>query len=41
MEEKMKDIEFTEDIQVILRSEIEYDNEKAYELVKKELLEKI
>ncbi|MGZ3871026.1 MAG: nucleotidyl transferase AbiEii/AbiGii toxin family protein [Bacteriovorax sp.] len=41
MEEKMKDRDFTEDIHVILRSEIEYDNHKAYELVNKELLENI
>jgi predicted nucleotidyltransferase component of viral defense system len=41
MDEKMKDKEFTNDIHVILRPGIEYDNEGAYELVKKELLEKI
>jgi len=41
MEEKMKDKEFTNDIHVILRPGIEYDNEKAYEFVKSELLEKL
>ncbi|HMJ46315.1 MAG TPA: nucleotidyl transferase AbiEii/AbiGii toxin family protein [Ferruginibacter sp.] len=41
MEEKMKDKEFTNDIHMILRPGIEYDNEKAYEFVKKELLEKL
>lgn len=41
MEEKMKDKEFVEDIQVILRPGIEYDHQKAYEAVKKELLIKI
>jgi len=37
----MKDKEFTGDIQMILRPGIEYNNEKAYEFVKTELLEKI
>ncbi|HMT76000.1 MAG TPA: nucleotidyl transferase AbiEii/AbiGii toxin family protein [Chitinophagaceae bacterium] len=41
MEEKMKDKEFTGDIQMILRPGIEYDNNKAYEFIKKELLERI
>lgn len=41
MEEKMNDNEFNSDIHVILRPGIEYDNEKAFELIKKELLEKI
>jgi hypothetical protein len=41
MEEKMRDREFTNDIHVILRPGIEYDNEKAYEFVKNELLEKL
>ncbi len=41
MEEKMKDKEFTGDIQIILRPGIEYDNEVAYLFIKKELLEKI
>jgi hypothetical protein len=41
MDEKMLDKEFTNDIHVILRPGIEYDNEKAYQLIKTELLEKI
>lgn len=41
MEEKMKDKEFTGDIQIILRPGIEYDNEVACLFIKKELLEKI
>ena len=39
MDEKMEDREFTNDIHVILRPGIDYDNEEAYELVKSELLE--
>ena len=35
MEEKMKDKEFTGDIQMILRPGIKYNNMKAYEFVKK------
>ncbi len=41
MEEKMLDAEFTNDIHVILRPGVEYDNEKAYAFIKKELIEKI
>lgn len=41
MEEKMKDKEFTSDIQMILRPGIVYDNNKAYDFVKKEILEKL
>ncbi|QEM07254.1 nucleotidyl transferase AbiEii/AbiGii toxin family protein [Mucilaginibacter rubeus] len=41
MDEKLKDKEFTDDIHVILRPGIEYNNEIAYELVKRELLENI
>jgi len=41
MEEKMQDKEFTNDIHVILRPGIEYANEKAYQLIKKELLQKL
>jgi predicted nucleotidyltransferase component of viral defense system len=41
MDEKMKDKEFTNDIHVVLRPGIEYDNEKAYEMIRTELLEKI
>jgi predicted nucleotidyltransferase component of viral defense system len=41
MDEKMGDREFINDIHVILRPGVEYDNEKANELVKDELLENI
>jgi predicted nucleotidyltransferase component of viral defense system len=41
MSEKMLDNEFTEDIRMVLKRGIEYDNEVAWELVKKELVEKI
>jgi len=41
MEEKMKDKDFTNDIHVILRPGIEYDNLVAYNYVKKEILEKM
>lgn len=41
MEEKMADKEFTDDIHVILRPGIEYENEKAYKIIKTELLERI
>jgi predicted nucleotidyltransferase component of viral defense system len=41
MEEKMNNPEFINDIQVILRPGIEYDNQKAHEFVRTKLLEKI
>jgi hypothetical protein len=41
MEEKLTDKEFTEDIYVVLRPDVEYDNREAWELVKRELVEKI
>lgn len=41
MEEKMKDKEFHQDIHSILRPEVEYDNLKAWEVVRTELIEKI
>lgn len=41
MEEKMEDTDFTKDIHVILRPEIEYDNHNAHEFIKKELLENL
>lgn len=41
MEEKMRDKEFTGDIHMVLRPGIDYDNNKAYEFIKKELLEKL
>ena len=41
MERKIKHQEFLADIMSLLRSDEEYDQEKAYELVKTELIEKI
>lgn len=41
MEEKMLDKEFTQDIFTLLRPAIDYDNKKAFELVKTKLVEKI
>ena len=41
MEEKMAVREFTNDIHVILRPNVVYDNTVAYELIKKQLLEKL
>jgi hypothetical protein len=41
MNEKMTDTEFGEDIRLVLKQGVEYDNEVAWELVKKELVEKI
>jgi predicted nucleotidyltransferase component of viral defense system len=41
MEEKMLDKEFTEDIQFVLKPNVEYNNMTAWELVKKELIEKM
>jgi predicted nucleotidyltransferase component of viral defense system len=41
MEEKMTDKEFLDDIHIILKPSVKYDNEKAWELVKKEIIEKI
>jgi hypothetical protein len=41
MEEKIGDPDFLGDMQGLLRPEIHYDIEKAYEFVKKKLLEKI
>lgn len=41
MEEKMQDAEFMEDIFTILRPGVEYDNVKAYEFIKTELIEKL
>ena len=41
MNEKMADMEFIEDIRLVLKRGIEYDNEVAWELVRKELVEKI
>jgi predicted nucleotidyltransferase component of viral defense system len=41
MNEKMTDKEFVEDIRMVLKRGIEYDNEVAWELVNRELVEKI
>ena len=41
MTEKMTDKEFMEDIRLVLKQGIEYKNEVAWELVKKELVQKI
>ncbi len=41
LNEKMTDREFTEDIRLVLKPDVEYDNETAWELVRKELVEKI
>jgi predicted nucleotidyltransferase component of viral defense system len=41
MNEKMTDKEFMDDIRLVLKQGIEYDDEVAWELVRKELVEKI
>jgi predicted nucleotidyltransferase component of viral defense system len=41
MEEKMTMKEFTDDVYLILKKEVQYDNCEAWELVRKELVEKI
>jgi predicted nucleotidyltransferase component of viral defense system len=41
MNEKMADKDFLEDIRLVLKQGIEYDNEAAWELVRKELVGKI
>ena len=41
MEEKMIDREFLEDIHIILKPGVEYSNDDAWEMVKKEIVEKI
>jgi predicted nucleotidyltransferase component of viral defense system len=41
LNEKMTDREFTEDIRLVLKPGVEYDNEAAWELVRKELVERI
>jgi predicted nucleotidyltransferase component of viral defense system len=41
MNEKMTDRDFMEDIRLVLRQGVEYDNEVAWEFVKEELVEKI
>ena len=41
MNEKMRDKDFMEDIRLVLKRGVEYDNEAAWELVRIELVEKI
>lgn len=41
MEEKMTDHEFLEDIHIILKPGVEYNNDEAWEVVRKEIVEKI
>lgn len=41
MEEKMYDREFNEDIHIILKPDVEYNNDKAWEFVKENLIMKI
>jgi len=41
MNGKMKEMEFMEDIRLVLKQEIEYDHAMAWELVKRELIEKL
>ncbi len=41
MEDKITDKEFSEDIHIILKPGVEYDNEKTWEVVRKEIIEKL
>ncbi len=41
IEEKMTDIEFTQDIHIIIKSEVDFNNETAWSLVKEKLISKI
>jgi len=41
MEEKIAMKEFTDDVYLIIKKGVQYDNEAAWELVRKELVEKI
>ena len=41
MEEKMKDKDFLQDIHFILKPNVEYDNVEAWEIIRKEIIEKI
>lgn len=41
MEEKIIDKEFLEDVHIVLKPGVEYENEKAWEMVRKEIIEKI
>lgn len=41
MEEKMTDREFLEDIHIVLKPGVEYNNDEAWKVVRKEIIEKI
>ena len=41
IEEKMSDIEFTQDIHIILKPGVDYNNETAWSLVNEKLISKI
>ena len=41
MNEKMSDREFLEDIRLVLKQGVEYNDEAAWEVVRKSLVEKI
>ena len=41
MDAKMKDKEFSADIMAILRPGVKYNNEKAYEVIRTELIQKL
>lgn len=41
IEEKMKDKEFLDDIFIILKQSVEYDNKRAWNMIKVNLIEKI
>ncbi len=41
MEEKMTDREFLEDIHIILKPDVEYNNDEAWEMIRKEVVEKL
>jgi hypothetical protein len=41
IEEKEKDSDFIGDMEALLRSEIEYDQEKAFDWLKEEIIERI
>ena len=41
MEEKMKDNMFLGDVKALIRPDVKYDMDEAYEIVKRQLIEKI
>ncbi len=41
LEEKMSDSEFNSDIHMVLRPGIDYDKNKAFEMIRTELIEKM